>query len=76
MDYLRDKLLQYLWEDVQAVANGRSIDSNLFNDEIHSFSELYDKFGKQRVFSKSFVELLKKNTHTDQDEEYTSDDNE
>ena len=52
---LQNKLLQYLWEDVQKATYGR----DLFASQISSFSELYWKFGDgENVFSDDFLELL------------------
>ena len=52
---LQNKLLQYLWEDVQKATYGK----DLFASQISSFSELYRKFGDgENVFSDDFLELL------------------
>lgn len=52
---LQNKLLQYLWEDVQKATYGK----DLFASQINSFSELYRKFGDgENVFSDDFLELL------------------
>ncbi len=53
---LQNKLLQYLWDDVQGASfNG----VKLFDPSISTFSELYDKFGhNQKVFSDDFLEKL------------------
>lgn len=52
---IQNKLLQYLWEDVQKV----SYASKLFSEEIKNFSDLYKKFGRgEKVFSNEFLELL------------------
>lgn len=57
---IRDKLLQYLWDDVAAVAR-MSSNKPLFIKSIRSFSKLYKEYnaGKQ-VFSNDFIETLKK----------------
>ena len=47
---LRDKLLQYLWQDVAI-----NPQQTLFKDDIHSFSALYTKFDKEQVFSDDFL---------------------
>lgn len=52
---IQNKLLQYLWEDVQKATYGK----DLFASQINSFSELYRKFGDgENVFSDDFLELL------------------
>ena len=53
---IQNKLLQYLWDDVQgAVFNG----TKLFNSSISSFSDLYDKFeNDQIIFSEDFISKL------------------
>lgn len=52
---LQDKLLQYLWEDVELVArNGFAVDKSrtIFRDDIKSFPKLYKEFkGNRNVFS-------------------------
>ena len=56
---IQNKLLQYLWEDVQKV----SYASKLFSEEIKNFSDLYIKFGRgEKIFSNEFLELLKDKT--------------
>ncbi|MFQ7385619.1 MAG: AAA family ATPase [Streptococcus salivarius] len=56
---IQNKLLQYLWEDVQKV----SYASKLFSEEIKNFSDLYKKFGRgEKIFSKEFLELLEDKT--------------
>lgn len=58
-ELVRDKLLQYLWEDVAKVAQNTFVDKKLFDDqEISCFADLYDKFGHEQVFSKEFVDEL------------------
>lgn len=47
---LRDKLLQYLWQDVAI-----NPQQTLFKDDIHSFSSLYTKFDHEQVFSNDFL---------------------
>ena len=56
---VKDKLLQYLWEDVDVVArrmNGGA--RSLFDSKIASFADLYDSFGQKTVFSNKFIEKL------------------
>lgn len=56
---IQNKLLQYLWEDVQKV----SYASKLFSEEIKNFSDLYLKFGRgEIIFSNEFLELLEDKT--------------
>lgn len=58
-ELVRDKLLQYLWEDVAKVAQNTFVDKKLFDDQkISCFAYLYDKFGHEQVFSKEFVDEL------------------
>lgn len=68
-ELIKDKLLQYLWEDVDTVArrmNGGA--RSLFNSRIASFADLYDSFGKESVFSNKFIEKLQGNAADDTDE--------
>jgi len=54
---LQNKMLQYLWNDIQKASFKRSI--SLFASSISSFSELYDKFGADDcVFSNDFLSCL------------------
>ncbi len=54
---LQNKLLQYLWSDIQKASFKRNI--SLFASSISSFSELYDKFGDDKcVFSNDFLSCL------------------
>lgn len=51
---IKDKLLMYLWNDVQ----GHSIydaETGLFSSSIACFSDLYFDYGKKAVFSDSFI---------------------
>lgn len=51
---LKNKLLQYLWHDVEGHAiGGRS--SSIFRADIASFAELYKQFGIGPVFSDQFI---------------------
>lgn len=54
---IKEKLLQYLWDDVATVAN-MSSNKFLFNPKIRSFSELYDKYKNEKVFSDEFISKL------------------
>ncbi|MCM1046695.1 MAG: AAA family ATPase [Candidatus Gastranaerophilales bacterium] len=52
---IRNKLLLYLWQDVQgnlAFSSGRA---QLFDASVGSYDELYDRYGRDRVFGESFV---------------------
>lgn len=63
---VKDKLLQYLWEDVDVVArrmNGGA--RSLFDSKIASFADLYDSFGPKTVFSNKFIEKLKGSASND-----------
>lgn len=56
---VRDKLLQYLWDDVHTVAYSMNSRKLLFNTEISSFADLYDSFNKgENIFSDDFISLL------------------
>lgn len=53
---IKNKLLQYLWEDVQ-----KSVFNNirLFDDDIYNFSDLYTRYDNdEQIFSESFINLL------------------
>lgn len=50
----QNKLLQYLWEDIESSHFGTS--KNLFIDSIANYSELYVRYGeKKQVFSENFI---------------------
>lgn len=54
-ELVKDKLLQYLWDDVETVAYNTEKKLFLEKDEIPSFSVLYKKFSDgEPVFSKEF----------------------
>ena len=56
-DTIQNKLLQYLWEDVQSASYTSSL--SLFDLEISSFSNLYYEFSNDRpVFSNLFLEYI------------------
>lgn len=65
---VQNKLLQYLWEDVESTAIAmHSSNISLFLDrkEIPSFSTLYTKFkNKDTIFSSEFLETLRKSNET------------
>ncbi|WP_225744449.1 AAA family ATPase [Marinilactibacillus sp. Marseille-P9653] len=54
-DKFQNKLLQYLWDDVESVSYNRAI--KLFSEEITNFSELFSTFDKElQIFSNIFLE--------------------
>lgn len=52
---IKNKLLLYLWQDVQGISVIHSGNS-LFDSDISSYDELYNKFGKDRIFSNNFID--------------------
>ena len=53
-EMIRNKLLLYLWQDVQGF--GRANGGNtLFKKSINSYGELYIEYGRTGVFSDSFI---------------------
>lgn len=63
-EILKDKLLQYLWQDV--AINSQQNQHTLFKANIHSFSALYTKFDNEQVFSNDFLKLFEKGDDNDQ----------
>lgn len=58
---IKNKLLLYLWQDVQS-SNAFRSSISLFDNSITSYDELYNKFGVDKVFSDLFLnEFLKPN---------------
>lgn len=58
-EFIRNKLLHYLWEDVEKVAYKNEV--QLFADDIHTYLDLYDKFETDDViFSDVFLECITK----------------
>lgn len=56
---IQNKLLQYLWQDIQKASFKRNI--SLFATNVNSFSDLYEMFeSNQCVFSDSFLTFIKK----------------
>lgn len=56
---IKDKLLQYLWQDIANVSNMIS-EKKLFSENIRSFSSLYYMYKNNKtIFSHSFLNLLK-----------------
>ena len=51
---LKNKLLIYLWQDVQGI-NSMQNSVSLFDKSINSYDDLYKKFGEDKVFSDEFV---------------------
>lgn len=53
---IKNKVLHFLWEDVQQVS---MTDRKIFNHDISSFSDLYDKFdsltNENEIFSQEFI---------------------
>lgn len=52
---IKNKLLIYLWQDVQGVTSMRSSVS-LFDSSINCYDDLYKKFGVDKVFSDEFID--------------------
>ncbi|MCU6747177.1 MULTISPECIES: AAA family ATPase [Lachnospiraceae] len=52
---IKNKLLLYLWQDVQGIAV-MGAETSLFDKEINSYDDLYKKFGTDKVFSDAFIE--------------------
>lgn len=58
-ELIKNKLLQYLWDDVQnSMAAFGNANITLFDKSISSFSKLYECYDKQQVFSNEFLERL------------------
>ena len=51
---IKDKLLQYLWEDVQNIAIS---EETLFDKEIKTFGQLYKEFENKNIFSETFMNV-------------------
>lgn len=51
---IKNKLLIYLWQDVQGNINMQS-SKRIFSENINSYDDLYKKYGKDRVFSSKFI---------------------
>lgn len=55
-ELIKNKLLQYLWDDVQnSMAAFGNANITLFDKSIHSFSKLYECYDKQQIFSNEFL---------------------
>jgi putative restriction enzyme len=51
---IKDKLLQYLWEDVQNIAIS---EETIFDKEIKTFGQLYKEFENKNIFSETFMNV-------------------
>lgn len=51
---IKNKLLIYLWQDVQGTTTMKS-GTSIFDKNINSYDDLYKKFGVDKVFSDEFV---------------------
>lgn len=52
-DKIQNKLLQYLWDDIQSATFGVT---KLFSEKINNFSELFDRFeNDETIFSDEFI---------------------
>ena len=54
---IKNKLLYYLWDDVQG-NNSFDFSKSLFKSEIISFSKLFSSYGNSQVFSDDFINLF------------------
>ena len=63
---IKNKLLLYLWQDVQNCSISNT-DKNLFDRKINSFEELYEIYGKEKVFSDEFFAEYKNNLYNNAD---------
>ena len=69
-EIIKDKLLQYLWDDVQGVARKMYAEKTLFLKKFTSYSMLYDAFDKgENVFSDEFTSRLGKSGKAAADDE-------
>lgn len=57
-ELIQNKLLQYLWQDIELAAYGSDV--RLFSKSISNFSDLFYYYENEKcIFSKEFLELLK-----------------
>lgn len=56
---VQNKLLLYLWQDVQGHSSFNN-SKKLFHSDIKSFDDLYTKYGNDKVFSDEFIEKFLK----------------
>ena len=54
---IKNKLLLYLWQDVQGSSNFNS--ESIFDSKISSFDKLYNNYGNSKVFSDKLISALK-----------------
>lgn len=52
---IRNKLLMYLWQDVQGISILKS-EVSLFDKTICNYDDLYNNFGSNKVFSDTFID--------------------
>lgn len=52
---IKNKLLLYLWQDVESRNYTSNVQSSLFANGINSYNDLYNKYGKEQIFSESFL---------------------
>ena len=74
---IKENLLHYIWDDVLgvsfAISNGST--ESLFDSDIKSFSQLYEKYDDSNIFSRAFLKKLK-NYGNDELMDAQNDDNE
>lgn len=58
-DIIRNKLLLFLWQDVQGHSSLNN-SKKIFDKDIKSFDDLYFKYGVQKFFSEDFIESFLK----------------
>jgi 5-methylcytosine-specific restriction enzyme B len=56
---IRNKVLLYLWQDVQGHSSFNN-STKLFHSDIKSFDDLYTKYGDDKVFNDAFIEKFLK----------------
>ncbi|MEG2270539.1 MAG: AAA family ATPase [Bacilli bacterium] len=56
---IRNKLLIYLWQDVQGVS-AFDVGFSLFDKTINSYEDLFEKYGNDKVFSDTFINVFLK----------------
>ncbi|NYV27931.1 AAA family ATPase [Streptobacillus felis] len=56
---LKNKLLHYLWEDVQGASLLES--HSIFKSEYKRFLDIYKDFGNKEIFSKEFIDMYNEN---------------
>lgn len=63
-DIVKNKLLQYLWQDVEGHSTGFG-GKSLFDKSVTSFGELYRRFDASQVFSDDFLTGFLRGHHND-----------